>query len=289
MTIVLSAIAITVLLAVLSVPYIRRYQLRRFAAAIDVISSSIKMPVLRMPAIHPFVSTVQDLMQRLRAGKSRRPAFGCELASRQGGLPMGAPASISPMLSSLHLVRADVRTEPHPQAERRGTFTSAEVSSGSGERRHGAPSLGTLALLPVAALMTDEDGLIVSANTVAETLFGYYRDEMCGVSWNALIPSLPTHGSPVSYATGGRGSALITLSGGLDVAARRKDGNQFPVEITTIPVRWDDKAHSLTVVVDRTERYELQRHRQQLAHLTRVSTLGELAGSLAHELNVSGP
>ena len=41
----------------------------------------------------------------------------------------------------------------------------------------------------------------------------------------------------------------------------------------------------LTVVIDRTERYELQRNRQELAHLTRVSTLGELAGSLAHELN----
>jgi two-component system sensor kinase FixL len=38
-------------------------------------------------------------------------------------------------------------------------------------------------------------------------------------------------------------------------------------------------------VIDRTERYELLRNRQQLAHLTRVSTLGELAGSLAHELN----
>jgi len=42
---------------------------------------------------------------------------------------------------------------------------------------------------------------------------------------------------------------------------------------------------TLMVVIDRTERYELQRNRQQLAHLTRVSTLGELAGSLAHELN----
>ncbi|MCY0853847.1 sensor histidine kinase [Cupriavidus sp. D39] len=41
----------------------------------------------------------------------------------------------------------------------------------------------------------------------------------------------------------------------------------------------------MTVVIDRTERYELQRNRQELAHLTRVSTLGELASSLAHELN----
>jgi two-component system sensor kinase FixL len=41
----------------------------------------------------------------------------------------------------------------------------------------------------------------------------------------------------------------------------------------------------LGFVCDRTESYELKRDRQELAHLTRVSTLGELAGSLAHELN----
>jgi C4-dicarboxylate-specific signal transduction histidine kinase len=41
----------------------------------------------------------------------------------------------------------------------------------------------------------------------------------------------------------------------------------------------------LAVIIDRTERYELYRNRQELAHLTRVSTMGQLAVSLAHELN----
>ena len=51
------------------------------------------------------------------------------------------------------------------------------------------------------------------------------------------------------------------------------------------PVSPEGEPCNLTTVIDRTERYELLRNRQQLAHLTRVSTLGELAGSLAHELN----
>ena len=75
------------------------------------------------------------------------------------------------------------------------------------------------------------------------------------------------------------------VSGIRDMVARRKEGTEFPAEITTNPVSSDGEALMLTVVIDRTERYELQRNRQELAHLTRVSTLGELAGSLAHELN----
>jgi two-component system sensor kinase FixL len=75
------------------------------------------------------------------------------------------------------------------------------------------------------------------------------------------------------------------VGGARDLAARKKDGTQFPAEITANPISADGEALTLTVVIDRTERYELQRHRQELAHVTRVSTLGVLAGSLAHELN----
>jgi two-component system sensor kinase FixL len=57
------------------------------------------------------------------------------------------------------------------------------------------------------------------------------------------------------------------------------------VEIVLNTFRFEAEPALLAVIVDRTERYELHRNRQELAHLTRVSTLGELAGSLAHELN----
>ena len=82
-----------------------------------------------------------------------------------------------------------------------------------------------------------------------------------------------------------RAHPIRAVGGTRDVFARRKEGTEFPAEITTNPRESPGEALMLTVVIDRTERYELQRNRQELAHLTRVSTLGELAGSLAHELN----
>jgi two-component system sensor kinase FixL len=81
------------------------------------------------------------------------------------------------------------------------------------------------------------------------------------------------------------GHAIPAVGGTRDVFARREEGTEFPAEITTNPVAVNDAAFKVTVVIDRSERYELQRNRQELAHLTRISTLGELAGSLAHELN----
>ncbi|WP_441628100.1 sensor histidine kinase [Cupriavidus sp. 2MCAB6] len=131
--------------------------------------------------------------------------------------------------------------------------------------------------------MTNAHGRIVLANASVATLFGYRQDELIGASADALVPGL--QGDPVRRA-GAVDAPLAWATGGTrDLFARRKDGTEFPAEITANRAWSDDDPLTLTVIIDRTERYELQRNRQELAHLTRVSTLGELASSLAHELN----
>ncbi len=142
---------------------------------------------------------------------------------------------------------------------------------------------GTLELLPFAVLMTDRLGQIVFANAVTEKLFGYSKEELIGESATALVPALQTsfHAAKPAGVT----FPAPAAGGGRDLVARRKDGTEFPAEITANPVSSRSEPYTLTVVIDRTERYELQRNRQELTHLTRVSTLGALAGSLAHELN----
>jgi two-component system sensor kinase FixL len=146
----------------------------------------------------------------------------------------------------------------------------------------------TLELLPFAVLMTDHHGQIILANAVTEKLFGYSKEELIGASANVLVPALQANfhaAQPVGITL----AALVPAAGGArDLVARRRDGTEFPAEITANPISSGSEPntpYTLTVVIDRTERYELQRNRQELAHLTRVSTLGALAGSLAHELN----
>lgn len=147
------------------------------------------------------------------------------------------------------------------------------------------PFSSTLELLPFAILVTNRHGEIVLANAASEKLFGYSRAELIGASAEALVPGLRDGAHAALQIDTASGHALGAAQGSRVVFARRKEGTEFPAEITTNPLTSHREALMLNVVIDRTERYELQRNRQDLAHLTRVSTLGELAGSLAHELN----
>jgi two-component system, LuxR family, sensor kinase FixL len=188
-------------------------------------------------------------------------------------------------LSRGHFRRASLESEPRPCRAK----PHPEPADGSSAA---VPSLqpdqqftGMLDLLPLAVLVTGSQGKIIVANAAAEKLFGYSRQELAAMVAGKLLPPLRLHAHVA-------GSTYIDLAptgansrGDRDLVGRRKDGTEFPAEVTMNPVSPGGEPCTLTIVIDRTERYELLRNRQQLAHLTRVSTLGELAGSLAHELN----
>lgn len=157
--------------------------------------------------------------------------------------------------------------------------------SAARQSRHDERFGATLDLLPLTILVANPQGKTLFANAAAEKLFGYSPEELIGVAVRELVPALQLN-------VGGADSASAELAiggrepdGHRDLVARRRDGTEFPAEVAINPVSWESETCTLTIVIDRTERYELLRNRQQLAHLTRVSTLGELAGSLAHELN----
>jgi len=76
---------------------------------------------------------------------------------------------------------------------------------------------------------------------------------------------------------------------GRELFARRRDGSEIPVEVALNPMPSEKGLAVLVSVVDITLRMqserETARQRDELAHLSRVAMLGELSGSLAHELN----
>ena len=79
------------------------------------------------------------------------------------------------------------------------------------------------------------------------------------------------------------------MGAGRELFAQRKDGVEVPVEVGLSPMRSAGKLFVLVSLVDVSERRRFEREavkqRDELAHLSRVAMLGELSGSLAHELN----
>lgn len=142
---------------------------------------------------------------------------------------------------------------------------------------------------PNAMLMVDTGGIIRFANTSATTVFGYSEDELFGIKIETLIPERFHKRHPGYRESFSLQPSQRTMGSGRDLFGRRRDGSEFPVEIGLNPIHIGEELFVVASVIDITTRKqaELQQEIQQieLARVGRVTLLGELAASLAHEVN----
>jgi PAS domain S-box-containing protein len=141
---------------------------------------------------------------------------------------------------------------------------------------------------PSAMIMVNHEGQITLANLQAEKTFGYSREELLGRPIEMLVPERLRPGY-----RGFRHDYLCDpqacpMGAGRELFGLRKDGSEVPVEIGLSPIHTSNGPLVLASIVDITQRklaeLEAARQRHDLAHLARVTALGELSSSLAHEL-----
>ncbi|HTK31331.1 MAG TPA: PAS domain S-box protein [Candidatus Saccharimonadaceae bacterium] len=111
---------------------------------------------------------------------------------------------------------------------------------------------------PDAILMVNQDGLIELANGQIEHLFGYTRAELLGASVEMLLPERfrHVHGDHRhGFFVSPRRRAMRE---GLDLFGLRKDGTEFPVEISLSPLETVDGVLALAAIRDGTERKRAQ-------------------------------
>ena len=146
-----------------------------------------------------------------------------------------------------------------------------------------------LATVPDAMIVIDEMGIILSFSAAAEKMFGYGEAEVVGENVSMLMPS-PHRERHDAYLEHYRDTGVRRIIGiGRVTTARHRDGNTFPIELS-VGEAWIDGARVFTGFIhDITERQEaqvrLQDLQSELAHVGRLSEMGTLASSLAHELN----
>jgi PAS domain S-box-containing protein len=142
---------------------------------------------------------------------------------------------------------------------------------------------------PSGVILVDHGGLIVLVNSHAEELFGYSREELIGKVVDILVPERFASHHPDHRARFLAAPTTRAMGAGRELFARRKDGSEFPVEIGLNPIQTPQGPLVLANVVDISARVageeEARRRREQVELLSRVSLLGEMTASLAHEVN----
>ena len=113
---------------------------------------------------------------------------------------------------------------------------------------------GLLEAAPDAVVLANQQGRIELVNREMERLFGYDRSELIGHPVEMLLPER-FHEMHVNHRSAyNRAPRKRPMGMGLELYARRKDGSEFPVEVSLSPMRTDDEAFVIAVVRDTTER-----------------------------------
>ncbi len=131
-------------------------------------------------------------------------------------------------------------------------------------------------------ISVDRGGLIRSVNPKAQELFGYASGELVGQSIDLLVPER------IRALHAGHREAFFAaprnrpMGIGIDLIARRKDGSEFPVEVSLHLIKTETGGVVSAFVSDIGERLKLEREARRGETLT---ALGAVAAGVAHELN----
>ena len=156
---------------------------------------------------------------------------------------------------------------------------AAEIERQRAERRFH----DLFAFSPDAIIMADPEGRIMMANLQAEKLFGYPHDELLGQIIENLLPAAnrPGH-AKLRESFHGAARPRNMAPGIPDLRGLKKDGTEFPVDISLNPLESDTGTWVAAAIRDLTE---LHRAQQQTLRAQRLESIGRLAGGVAHDLN----
>lgn len=172
-------------------------------------------------------------------------------------------------------------------------FTAYDTERGRSVTAELAESLdryqGILDTAVDGIITINERGIVESFNRAAERIFGYRAAEVIGHNVSMLMPApyREKHDQYLDNYLTSRRKKVIGI--GREVEGRRKDGAIFPLELSVGEVTTGDCRTFTGIVRDISDRKQAEadarRRMNEMAHMMRVRSMGDLASGLAHEVN----
>ncbi|HWB70184.1 MAG TPA: ATP-binding protein, partial [Solirubrobacterales bacterium] len=141
---------------------------------------------------------------------------------------------------------------------------------------------------PDAMLGVNPAGKLIFANAQAEALFGYGRSELLGEAIEKLIPRRFHEAHPGHREAYFAAPRTRPMGAGIELYGLRKDGSEFPAEVSLSAIQTEAGTLVTAAVRDVTDRAESEREKalqQQLDRARRLESVGQLAGGIAHDFN----
>jgi two-component system sensor kinase FixL len=264
----------------------------RYGVAIAAVAVALGVRLLLAPVLHdqsPYLFFVPAVLIAAGIG-----GFGPALAATLLGTLLGFTVVAGlPAVTASEAVTAAIFTaiglgaawggEQLLRIRERATASNKEALA---REAHVKSILDTI---PDAMVVIDERGFMQSFSSAAERLFGYAAGDVLGQNVKILMPS-PYRESHDAYLerylrTGER--RIIGI--GRVVVGQRRDGSTFPMELSVGEMQSGNRRFVTGFIRDLTERQKtearLQELQAELVHISRLTAMGEMASTLAHELN----
>jgi PAS domain S-box-containing protein len=135
-----------------------------------------------------------------------------------------------------------------------GTLITSIIRDMTTQRLAEARFRGLLESAPDSIVVVDSAGIITIVNSETERMFGYERQELLGQPVEILVPERSRgrhYGDRAAYSADPN---TRPMGAGRQLTGRKKNGSEFPVEISLSPLRAEDETLVISIVRDVTER-----------------------------------
>jgi PAS domain S-box-containing protein len=186
-----------------------------------------------------------------------------------------------------------------------GVLVSAAIRDITDRKAIEAKFQGLLEAAPDAIIAVDAAGIIHLVNRQAETLFGYARHDLIGKELDTLVPDRIRDLHPGHRASYFTNPTSRPMGAGIELSARRRDGTEFPVDISLSSLETEDGVLVSAAIRDITDRKRIEDEQAelqakleqarrdeeratleaQLHQAQRLESVGQLAGGVAHDFN----